>query len=54
MPPGWVVRYIVPLFDSGFPNGRTALTRDEHLAMLVTARAAGPTDVLNLLAFSEA
>jgi len=21
---GWVVSYIVPLFDSGFPNGRTA------------------------------
>jgi hypothetical protein len=38
----WVVNYILPFFGPGLPNARTALTRDEQLAMLDAARAAGP------------
>lgn len=38
----WGVNWILPFFGPGLPNPRTGLTRDEMLAMIDAARAAGP------------
>jgi hypothetical protein len=38
----WVVNYVLPFFGPGAPSAGTGLTRDEQLAMLDAARAAGP------------
>ena len=38
----WVLNFVLPFFGPGVPNSSTAITRDEQLAMLDAAKAAGP------------
>lgn len=55
-----VLNYVLPFFGPGVPNSATAITKDEQLAMLDAARAAGPAgkeaasqDYIFLLLFEQ-